>query len=195
MERRTDACVRGAPARELTEIHFCMPPALSQREGRFVSPPHPRSTSHSGAGHMSTTIDQERANAWNPGDSRRPGKRPPGTNARAVPIYATTSYVFDSPSTPRVCSASAVRKHLHRIMNPTTEPRAAHRRSRGRGGGRDGERQARRPGASILRRRRFDCLIFVAVWRDIHLRHARAARNHDALRGRKRSVVVRGRDR
>ena len=73
------------------------------------------------------------------------------TNARAVPIYATTSYVFDDAAHAAApVRAPGVRQHLH----PDHEPddgrlRAAHRGARGR---RRGPRARLRPGGGDARR-------------------------------------------
>jgi O-acetylhomoserine (thiol)-lyase len=72
---------------------------------------------------MSTTIEQERAiglgtRAIHVGQENAA----PGTNARAVPIYATTSYVFDSPE--HAASLFGLQQFGNiytRIMNPTTD--------------------------------------------------------------------------
>jgi len=72
---------------------------------------------------MSTTIEQERAvglgtRAIHVGQE----KADSSTNARAVPIYATTSYVFDSPE--HAASLFGLQQFGNiytRIMNPTTD--------------------------------------------------------------------------
>jgi O-acetylhomoserine (thiol)-lyase len=72
---------------------------------------------------MSTTIEQEHVNglgtrAIHVGQE----SAAPGTNARAVPIYATTSYVFDSPE--HAASLFGLQQFGNiytRIMNPTTD--------------------------------------------------------------------------
>jgi len=72
---------------------------------------------------MSTTIEQERTiglgtRAIHVGQENAA----PGTNARAVPIYATTSYVFDSPE--HAASLFGLQQFGNiypRIMNPTTD--------------------------------------------------------------------------
>ena len=71
----------------------------------------------------------------------------PTTNARAVPIYQTTSYVFDDTQHAADLFALAVPGNIYtRIMNPTWDVlRAAHGRARGRHrGGGDGVRPGRR---------------------------------------------------
>ena len=72
---------------------------------------------------MSTTIEQEHVTglgtrAIHVGQENAA----PGTNARAVPIYATTSYVFDSPE--HAASLFGLQQFGNiytRIMNPTTD--------------------------------------------------------------------------
>ena len=77
------------------------------------------------------------------------GQEPaPGTNARAVPIYQTTSYTFDSADHgARPLRAEGVREHLHADHEPHHRRlREAGRRARGRGG-RAGDRV--RPGGPV----------------------------------------------
>src|SRR6476661_1999036 len=72
---------------------------------------------------MSTTIEQEHVaglgtRAIHVGQEAAA----PGTNARAVPIYQTTSYVFDSPEhAASLFGLQAFGNIYTRIMNPTTD--------------------------------------------------------------------------
>jgi O-acetylhomoserine/O-acetylserine sulfhydrylase len=61
----------------------------------------------------------------------------PGTNARAVPIYQTTSYTFDDRRARRqAVRAAAVRQHLHPDHESDDRRlRTAHRGARRRRGG------------------------------------------------------------
>ena len=77
------------------------------------------------------------------------GQEPaPGTNARAVPIYQTTSYTFDDAAHgARLFALAGVREHLHADHEPDHRRlREAHRRARGRRR-RAGDR--RRPGGAV----------------------------------------------
>ena len=62
------------------------------------------------------------------------GQEPaPGTNARAVPIYQTTSYMFhDTDHAARLFALQEFGNIYTRIMNPTTDLRETHRGARGR---------------------------------------------------------------
>ena len=118
----------------------------------------------------------------------------PATNARAVPIYATTSYVFDNAGTcGRSLRAAKVRQHLHahheshhrRLRTPRGVSRGRRRGGgdRQRPGGADARHSQPRPG------RRLDHRLEGAVRRyGGALRpHAAAARHHHAVRRHPRS--------
>ena len=142
-----------------------------------------------------------------PPSARRPGRSTPGqkpdptTNARAVPIYATTSYVFDDAAhAARLFGLQEFGNIYTRIMNPTTdvfEQRVAALEGGVaalgvalRPGGRDALDPQPRP------RRRQHRQLVVAVRRHLQPVHPHAAedRHHDDLRRRLRSVGLRAGD-
>ena len=120
------------------------------------------------------------------------GQKPdPSTNARAVPIYATTSYVFnDAAHAARLFGLQEFGNIYTRIMNPDDgRVRGADRRARGR---RRGARAGQRPGGRDAhdpqprRRRRQHRQQLQPVRRDVQPLplHAAQARHHDPLRRR-----------
>ena len=130
------------------------------------------------------------------------GQKPdPTTNARAVPIYATTSYVFDDAAhAARLFGLQEFGNIYTRIMNPTTdvfEQRVAALEGGVaalgvslRPGGRDAVDPQPRP------RRRQHRVVVVAVRRHLQPVHPHAAedRHHHDLRRRLRSVGLRAGD-
>ena len=130
------------------------------------------------------------------------GQKPDrATNARAVPIYATTSYVFnDAAHAARLFGLQEFGNIYTRIMNPTNdvfeqriaalEGGVAALAVSSRSGGRDPLDPEPRPG------RRQHRLLVVDLRRDLEPlpAHAAEARDHDHVRRRQRSVGVRAGD-
>ena len=130
------------------------------------------------------------------------GQKPdPATNARAVPIYATTSYVFDDAAhAARLFGLQEFGNIYTRIMNPDHgRLRAARRGARGRRGG---PRRRLRPGGrdpldpQPRPRRRQHRQLLVAVRRHLQPVHPHAAqdRHHHDLRRRHRPLGLRAGD-
>ncbi len=66
-------------------------------------------------------VCQPRATGSKPCSSTRDSCRTPTTNSRAVPIYQTTSYVFnDADDAARLFNLEEFGNIYTRIMNPTT---------------------------------------------------------------------------
>ena len=130
------------------------------------------------------------------------GQKPDSaTNARAVPIYATTSYVFDDAAhAARLFGLQEFGNIYTRIMNPTTdvfeqrvaalEGGVAALGARIRPGRRDAVDPEPRPGGRQHR------LVIEPVRRDLQPVHPHSAedRHHHDLRRRLRSVGVRAGD-
>ena len=134
-----------------------------------------------------------------PRSDRRPGahsgqKSDPSSHARAVPIYATTSYVFDAAASPARLSGPRSREHLHadHELRRRTCSSSASLRS-GRRGGAGASLRARPPrrsrsstsraGDNIVR----SSSLYGGTCRPVHP-HPGADRHHDDVRGRSRSV-------
>ncbi len=101
------------------------------------------------------------------------GQQPdPTTNARAVPIYQTTSYrVQEHRARGESVCAEGIRQHLHAHHESHQRcVRAAHRRSgrrRGRAGGQLGACRADDGDSDAVRRGRSHRVGFHAVWRHV----------------------------